>query len=164
MILPFFSNLPPQPLALWIYCAAAALPAAPAVCQVTWLWGSIQTGSFQDCDAHDFTFTTENSRLQWLIMRLLGRERPAGRRRGRGWGWWDICLGVTQHTRFFFCWWQMPRSRPVGRQRFEGMSRQSGSWSDFVSAGAVHSRAIKSVKGGKYFFLDTSGGSFVSCL
>lgn len=28
---------PPQPLALWIYCTAAALPAAPALCQVTWL-------------------------------------------------------------------------------------------------------------------------------
>lgn len=77
---------------------------------------------------------------------------------------WDICLGVTQQSRFFFCWWQMPRSRPLGHQRFEGMSSQTGSPSDSVSAGAVYSWAIKSVKDRKYVFLLASGKSFFSCL
>lgn len=77
---------------------------------------------------------------------------------------WDICLGVTQQSRFFFCGWQMPRSRPLGHQRFEGMCSQTGSRSDFVSAGAVYSWAIKSVKDRKYVLPHTSGKSFFSFL
>lgn len=109
----------------------------------------------------NFTLTIGNNHLQWLILQTeAGRQGVS--RRGRN---WDICLGVTQRSRVsFFCWWQMPRSRPLGHQRFEGMSSQTGPWGDFVSGRAVHLWAIKSVTGRKYVFLYTSGKSFVSCL
>lgn len=169
MAVPFSSNLPPMNAAADINRTAAMLPAAPA--RRLWLrFGSkCEERSFQGVSKTDatneFAFTIENSHLRWIILQNESRWQGVFGVGVGGGTYWDICLGVTQQSRFSFLrWWQTPRLRPFGHQRFRAVSSQTGSRSDFASARAVHSWAIQSVKHRKYVFLQTSGRSFVSCL
>lgn len=136
-----FSNLSPMNAAAGINRAAAMLQAAPArrLSQIwLYMWGRILPGSFQNrCFQWIyFHYRKQSSKMNHPAKWEGSVRRWAGEGGGRGGGRnWDICLGVTQQSHFFFLrWWQTPRSRPFGHQGLRAVSSQTGSWNDFASA------------------------------